>query len=352
MASNRLGNSDLESELTKEFELGLEARFFNNRLGFDFSYYNRLTEGLIEVLPKDPSTGYTSQIDNLGDVRNKGIELVIDGTPIQKGDFRWDISWNIAINDNKVEKLDVDEVNLGGFGGGGIFAVEGKAMGQFKFQRVKKVEIGGVMHTVVDGSGMPQATAESEYIGKDINEKYRMGLTNTFTYKGLSLGTTFDFRYGGHMYSYTKDYLNWTGANPESVNNDRKTFLVPNSVVSDGKGGYVENTTPVDPTALHTFYGSNGGFMGDESSIIDRSYLKLRNVSLAYELPKSLCERLHISNLRLSLSASNILLWTADENVYIDPETTTFGNDVSAKFGEYGAGPSNEFYTFGLSFTL
>ena len=348
--SNRLGNPDLENELTKEFEFGVEARFFNNRLGFDMSYYNRLTEGLIEELPKDPSSGYTTQLANLGDVRNKGFEIVIDGTPIKTKDFSWNISWNIAINDNKVEKLDVGEVNLGGFGGGGIYAVEGKSMGQFKFSRVKTVDVDGVMKTVVDGSGNPQGTAESEYIGKDINEDYRMGLTNTFTWKGLSLGATFDFRYGGYMYSYTKDYLHWTGANPESVNNDRRTFLVPNSVISDGQGGYVENTTPVDPTALHKFYGDGGGFNGDEDAIIDRSYLKLRNVSLAYELPKNLCDKLHVNNVRLSLSASNILLWTADENVYIDPETTTFGNDVSAKFGEYGAGPSNEFYTFGLSF--
>ena len=353
MASNRLGNPDLENELTKEFELGAEVRFFNNRLGFDFSYYNRLTEGLIANLPKDPSTGYTQQRANLGDVRNTGIEFSVDATPIKTKDFAWNIGFNFATNDNKVEKLNgVEEVNLGGFGGTGIYAVEGKSMGQFKMTRHRKVDFNGSQATVVDGSGIPLPTTEAEYIDKDVNEDFSMGLTNTFTWKGLSLGATLDLRSGGYMYSYTQDYLHWTGANPESVNNDRKTFLVPNSVVSDGLGGYVENTTPVDPTLLHKFYGDGGGFNGDEDAIIDRSYLKLRNVSLAYELPKNLCKRLHVSNLRLSLSASNILLWTPDENVYIDPETTTFGNDIEAKFGEYGAGPSNEFYTFGLSFSL
>ena len=352
MASNRLGNPDLTNELTKEFELGIEAQFFNNRLGFDFSYYNRLTEGLISSLPKDPSSGYTTQMANLGDVRNQGIEFLVNFTPIRTDNFSWDVSYNIALNRNKMENLDVDEVYLGGFGGAGIYAVEGKAMGQFKIAAVKKVEVDGVMKTVVDGSGNPQPTTETEFIGKDINEKYRMGLTNTFSYKGFTLGATLDFRYGGYMYSYTKDYLHWTGASPESVLNDRKTFLVPNSVVSDGRGGYVENTTPVDPTSLHKFYGDGGGFDGDADNIIDRSYLKLRNVNLSYTLPKNFCERIHVSSLSLSLSASNILLWTPTENAYIDPETTTFGNDVRAKFGEYGAGPSNEFYTFGLTFTL
>ncbi|RZT96962.1 TonB-linked SusC/RagA family outer membrane protein [Ancylomarina subtilis] len=353
MASNQLGNPDLKNELTKEFEFGVETRLFNNRFGIDFSYYNRLTEGLIASLPKDPSSGYTAQQANLGDVRNTGIELVLDATVIKKGDFQWDMSVNFATNDNKVEKLNgVDEVFLSGFGGAGIYAVEGKAMGQFKMARVKKVDVGGVMKTVVDGSGMPQQTTDMEFLDKDVNEDFSLGFNTNFTWKGLSLGATFDYRHGGYMYSYTKDYLNWTGANPESVFNDRKTFLVPNSVVSDGRGGYVENTTAVDPTKLHTFYGDGGGFNGDEDSMLDRSYLKLRNVSLAYQLPKSLCEKIHVNNMRFSITAANILLWTPDENVYIDPETTTFGNSIDAKFGEYGAGPSNEMITFGLSFSL
>lgn len=351
MASNRLGNSQLEPELTKEFEVGLEARFLDNRVGLDFSYYNRLTEGLIDVLPKDPSSGYTSQIGNLGDVRNKGLEIVLDGTPIKTNNFSWNISFNFARNRNNVEKLDVDEVFLGGFGTGGIYAVEGMPLGQFKFQRVKKVEIDGEFFTVVDGSGNPQATADMEFIGKSIEEKYRMGLTNTLKWKGITLAATLDFRYGGSIFSYTKDYMHWTGSSPESVLNDRRTFMVPNSVVDNGDGTYRENTIPVDPTALHTFY-SNGGFDGQEYAVIDRSYLKLRNVNLSYSLPNSLCKKIHMNSVRLSLTASNILLWTPAENPYIDPETTTFGNDVGAKFGEFGANPTNEFYTFGLTFTL
>jgi len=352
MASNRLGNPNLENELTKEFEFGVEARLFNNRFGIDFSYYNRLTEGLIASLPKDPSSGYTTQQANLGDIRNTGIELVVDAVVVKKGDFQWDMSVNFATNDNKVEKLNgVEDVYLSGFGGAGIYAVEGKAIGQFKIARVKKVDVGGVMKTVVDGKGMPQQTTDMEYIDKDVNEEFSLGFNTNITWKGLSLGATFDYRHGGYMYSYTKDYLNWTGANPESVMNDRQTFLVPNSVVSDGRGGYVENTTAVDPTALHTFY-SNGGVNGDEDSMLDRSYLKLRNVSLAYQLPKNICEKIHVNNMRFSITAANILIWTPDDNVYIDPETTTFGNSIDAKFGEYGAGPSNEMITFGLSFSL
>ncbi len=349
--SNRLGNADLKPELTSEFEVGAEARFFKNRVGFDISYYNRLTEGLIEVLPKDPSSGYTSQISNLGDIRNKGIELTVDLTPVRTDNFSWDISWNYTANKNKVEKIDVDEVFLAGFGGAGIYAVEGLPIGQFKMNRVKKTTIDGKEFTIVDGKGNPQPTADTEFIGKDINEKYRMGLTNTFTWKGLSLSATFDYRNGGYIHSQTKDYMHWTGSSPESVLNDREPFLMPNTVIDNGDGTFSENNVPVDPTALHTFY-SNGGFVGEEYAVLSRSYMKLRNASLAYVLPQSLTQKLNVNNIRLSFNAGNILLWTPAENAYIDPETTTFGNDVGGKFGEFNANPSNVFYTFGLSLTF
>lgn len=346
--SNRLGNANLKPEITKEFEIGFETRFLNNRIGLDFSYYNRLTEGLIEVLPKDPSSGYTSQISNLGDIRNKGIELTVDVKPVETKNFSWNISWNFTRNRNKVERLDVDEVLLGGFGGAGIYAVEGLPIGQFKYTRTQKVTIDDEEYTIVDGNGNPQATADMEYIGKDINEKYRMGLTNVFTFKDISLGATFDYRLGGYLHSQTKDYMHWTGSSPESVLNDRNPFIVPNSVKNNGDGTYSENDVPVNPTAFHTFY-SQGGFLGDEYSVISRSYLKLRNVSLAYSLPKTIVEKLKVNNVRLSLTANNILLWTPGENAYIDPETTTFGNDVAAKFGEFNANPTNVTYTFGVS---
>lgn len=348
--SNQLGSKDLKAELTKEFEFGVEAKFFDSRVGFDFSYYNRLTEGLLNILPMDPSTGYTSKLANIGDVRNKGIELVVDVTPIKTKDFQWDLSWNFSKNWNKVEKLDVDEVYLSGFGGMGIYAVEGKSIGQFKTAGIKKwKDESGVEHIVVNGDGMPIENGNDEFVGKDVNEKYRMGLNTSIRYKDFTLAANFDYRYGGYMYSYTMDYLAWTGGGPETMDNNRLTFLVPGSVYEKEPGVYVENTTPVDPTAYHTYYKTNG-MQGAEAALIDRSYLKLRQVSLSWSVPSMWCKKLKVNNIRLSASANNILLWTPKDNLYIDPETTTFGNDIDAKFGEFGAGPTNESYTFGLSF--
>src|SRR5690554_123901 len=271
--------------------------------------------------------------------------------PVRTRDFEWNISYNFTKNYNKVERLDVPEVFLGGFGGMGIYAVEGEPIGQFKSQKALKTVIDGVEHTIVDGNGNPQPTPNEEFLGKDINEKYRMGLTNAFTFKGITLSGTFDYRHGGNIFSYTKDYMHWVGSGPETVYNDRNPFIIPNSVVDNGDGTYSENRTPVDPTALHTFY-SNGGFNYTDFAVIDRTYFKLRNLSLAYELPASFAERLGVRSISASLTASNILLWTPAENMYIDPEVTTFGNNIEAKFGEFGTNPPYQTYVFGLNISF
>jgi TonB-linked SusC/RagA family outer membrane protein len=347
--SNGAGNVSLKPELTDEFEIGAEVRFFNNRLGFDVAYYNKLTKGLIAAKPMDPSTGYISFAQtNIGDVRNSGVELTIDATPLKIKDFKWDISFNFTSNSNKVERMDVPESYLSGFSGIGIYAVEGKALGQFKSQKALTTTIDGKEYLVVNTSGMPQPTPDDVYLDKDIQEKYRMGFSNIFTYKGLSLSATLDFHYGGHMFCYTKDYMHWVGNGPETVYDDRKPFIVPNSVIDIGGGVYQENTTPVDPTAFHTFY-SNGGFRYTDHAVIDKSYLKLRNISLAYKFPDSFCKILKLKGLRASLTAENILLWTPVENQYIDPEMTSFGNNIAAKFGEFGVTPPYQTFVFGLS---
>jgi TonB-linked SusC/RagA family outer membrane protein len=349
--SNTMNNPKLKPELTDEVEVGAELYFFDRRLGFDVAYYNKFTQNLIDNLTYDPSTGYTTQIGNLGDVRNSGVELTLSLTPVKTRGFSWDIAYNFTKNTNKVERLDVNEVFLGGYSSAGIYAVEGMSLGQFKTNKALTVTLDGTEHTVVDGSGNPQPTTDEVFLNKDINEKFRMGLTNTFSYKGFSLSGTFDLRYGGHIYCYTKDYMHWVGSGPETAYNDRNPFIIPHSVVDNGDGTYSENTTPVDPTQLHTFY-SNGGFQYSDAFIIDRSYLKLRNLSLAYQLPQKACDAIGIAGLRLSLTASNILLWTPAENQYIDPEVTTFGNSIEAKFGEFATTPPYQSYVFGLNLSF
>ncbi len=351
--SNQLGNPNLEPEITKEIEAGLDVRFFNNRIGLDLALYRKKTEGLITTLPIDPSSGYTSQITNLGDVENKGIELTFTATPLKIKDFTWNLSYNFTTNKNKVLELPGGEVSIDGFGDATIVAVKGEELGLFKTYVPRTVELDGEQKLVVDGNGNVMKSADLQVIkNRSVNEDFQMGLTNTFRWKGFTLSGTLDLHNGGYIYSYTKAYMHWTGSAIESVMNERQPFVVPHSVVQNSDGSYSENTTPVTYNTLHEFYGDNGAFESEAYNIIDRSFLKLRELSLSYKVPGKVTEKFNIQDIRLSVVASNILLWTPADNQYIDPETTTFGNDLAARFGEFGANPTNQTYTFGLSITF
>ncbi|MBQ5451706.1 MAG: SusC/RagA family TonB-linked outer membrane protein, partial [Bacteroidales bacterium] len=227
-----MGNPKIKPERTNEFEIGTELVFFNGRLDFDGAFYNKYTKNLIASLNVDNSTGYTSTLYNLGDISNKGYELSIGGTPVKLGDFSWRVSANFSQNFNKVEKLMLDEIGLEGFSSAMIYAVPGKAIGQFKTTPAATVtDPQGKVHTVVDAKGNPKTSTDMQYVGKDVNEKFRTGLTNRFEYKGFSLEATLDLHYGGYMYSKTREYLGWTGAGYYTNFNDRNPFVVPNSVV-------------------------------------------------------------------------------------------------------------------------
>jgi hypothetical protein len=136
----------------------------------------------------------------------------------------------------------------------------------------------------------------------------------------------------------------FAGTVPATLYNDRQPFIIPNSVVktgTDSKGNpiYSENTKPIDRTHL-TDYWSNGGSELDQAFFVDKSFIKLREVIISWEVPQKFLKMLPFSGLNLSVIGKNLLLWTPADQTFIDPELTTFGNDLQADFGEYGAQPS------------
>ncbi len=359
--SNTMGNPNLKPELTTEYEFGLELVFLNGRFGIDGDFYNKFTKDLINGISLDNSTGYTYTYANIGDIRNKGYELNGFVYPIKAKDFNWKISANFSQNFNKVEDLMLDELYLSGYSGCGIYAVKREPVGQFKTNVARKVkDEKGASHVVVDNTGNPLASVLTEYVDKDVNEKFRLGFTTRFEYKNFSLEGTFDYHHGGYIYCHTKEYQGWTGSGLETVVNDRNPYVIPGSVVEvkskddadfeyDGVF-YAENMNSVSNynKMLHTFY-SDGGVDKTNGFIIDRSYLKLRNVSFSYTMPARIVSRMKLQKVAFSLTASNILLWTPKENSYIDPECTSFDTGIGAKFGEYFTNPTNQVYTFGVS---
>ena len=348
-AGNVLGSQTLSPEMSTETEFGLNMGFLQNRISFDFAWYNRVSDKQIFSLNMDPSSGYTAQNTNLGKVRNRGIELLVNVTPVKVGDFQWDLNWNYTKNHNKVLDLPDElggEALIYGFSGGtGLYAIEGEEMGVFKAYTSQRDDNGNII--VNASTGLPVATSDVVEIGT-MNNKYQMGFGTMLRYQSVSLSVNFDYRKGGLMFSRTKDIQYFTGNAMQTAYNDRNPWIVPNSVVSDGNGGYVPNTTPLTPTNIYNYW-NNGADDMDAAFLVDKTYLKLRSVVLTWDLPGKWLSKTFLTGVSLSLFGNNLFLWTPKSNTFIDPETTSFGNDLEGNFGEYSTNPTSRKLGFNIN---
>ena len=351
---NTLGGSKLSPEMTTEFEVGLNMAFFGNRLSFDASFYNRTSDRQIFSLDMDAASGYLYQNMNLGEIRNRGVELVVSGTPVKLKDFAWDVTWNFTKNWSKVislpEELGGESSIYGLTGGTGLYAIKGEELGVFKaYVPLRDPATGKV---VVDNQGLPVRNPKQQIVGS-MNYKYTMGINNTFTYKGVSLSVDVDIRQGGKMFSRTKNVTYFTGNAMQTAYNSRNPWIIPNTVVQNGtdaqgKPVYVDNNTPLNATSIYKFW-DDGGLELGAGDLIDKSYIKLRAITLSWALPKKWLANTFLTDVRLSAFGNNLFLWTPAENTFVDPELTSFGNDLRGNFGEWSANPSSRKFGFNVS---
>lgn len=347
------GNNNLRPEMTKEFELGLDLQFFKGRIGVDASYYNRKTNDQVFTLPVDPASGYSYMIVNYGEVQNKGFELLLSTIPVQTKNFRWDLSFNFAKNHNEVlslpEELKGGKTAINNFGSGKdalyMYAEVGRTTGEL-YTALPTYDSEG--HIIVDETGLPVLTSEIQHTGKNVHPDWTGGINTAFSWKGLSLSASLDIRKGGYMFSRTKNLMFFTGNGAATTYNDRNPFIIPNSVVAvtgdDGKVSYVENTTAISYSdgTLQTFMDERGTFYGGENYLVDRSFVKLRNISLSYTLPRYISNMARLSDVTVGVFCSNVFTWTHKANRYIDPENTAYAmdGDLAAQFGELYCNPS------------
>ena len=230
-----------------------------------------------------------------------------------------------------------------------MYAEEGKPMGEF-YTYLPQYTADGKL--IVDANGQPLLSASVEDTGKNVNADWTGGITTAFTYKGLSLSAALDIRKGGYMFSRSKNLAQFVGNADVTTYNERRPFVIPNSVVSDGNGGYVENTQPIylNNSSYQNWFNNFGANEGGEFYLLDRSYVKLRNITLAYQLPKSIVSKLYLSDITLSLFCNNVFTWTHKANKYVDPEGSTVGNDLEGMFGELYVNPACR--TFGFNVGL
>ncbi len=358
-ASSTIGSSELKPEMTTEYEIGLNLAFLGNRINVDFAYYNRETKDQIFTLPVDPASGYSSMVTNFGNVRNRGIELLVNTTPVRTKDFRWDLGFNFSKNSNKIlsmpSSVEGGKTTIYSFSAGNdavyFYAEEGNPMGEFYTYMPQYTNDGKL---IVGDDGQPLLTTDLVDTGKNMNPDWIGGVTTALSWKGITLSAALDIRKGGYMFSRSKNLMQFTGNGAITTYNERRPFVIPNSVVSDGKGGYVENTTPIFLGGGDLGYGDYQGYYNDygwgqggEAYLLNKSFVKLRNITLAYQLPKSLVSKLYLSDITVSLFCNNVFTWTHKSNTFIDPEGSTTGNDLEGQFGELYVNPGCR--TFGFN---
>jgi len=362
-ARTTIGSTDLKPEMTTEFELGLNFALFGNRINVDFSFYNRNTDDQIFTLPVDPSTGYSNMVTNFGKVRNSGIELLVNTTPIKTKDFRWDLGFNFSKNNNKVvtmpASLEGGKSVIAQFSAGDdavyMYAEEGKPMGEIYTYMPTYTADG---QPIVDENGQPVLTTDVVDTGKNVNADWTGGVTTAFSYKGITLSAALDIRKGGYMFSRTKNLMQFTGNGDITTYNGRNPFIIPNSVVQVGTETnangeevpvYEANLTPISMlnSSFQDYFNLYGAGQGGEFYLIDRSYVKLRNITLSWQLPKAWVSKIYLTDVTLSFFCNNVFTWTHKDNRYIDPETSSYGNDLRGMFGELYSNPSCR--TFGFN---
>ena len=367
---NSGGSPELTPEMTTEFEVGTDLRFFNGRYRIDFTYYNRTIDRLIFPVELAPSTGYTYVMSNLGSMSNKGIELQLVFDVLEKDNISLNFIWNFSINRSEIIQLgDMDVYSyqglLGGtetwfrFYGRDSLGNPGGPLGEFEVSKPEIwVDDNGEEHFVVNAQGIPKLAEEGyEKVGTS-EPDFITGFTSEITlFKILNVSATIDWHQGGIMYSRTAGMLYFTGITPATLYNDRQPFIVPNSVVKIGEDGdgnpiYAENNRPVVQDNMGGFpdsYWDRGGTLVGKQELVDKTFIKLRDLVVSLSIPSKFLQKTPFGAASVGFVGNNLILWTPSSNNYIDPEMTTFGNDLEAEFGEFGATPTIRSLGFNLT---
>jgi hypothetical protein len=350
--SSALGNKNLKPERNTAREFGLDLRFFENRIGIDYTYFNQISTDLLVFRPIAPSSGFSSSYENLGEMVNKGHELVLTLTPVQKKNFTWDVNLNWTRVRNEVITLapGVDEINLeAGFASIGNYAIKGQPYGVFYGTRWARTANGEL---IINGTtGLP--TLEGGGTNGNLGNPYPNwfgGLRNTFTYKNISVTFLIDRRSGGKVWNGTWARLNQIGQTDESGEGREEAYLIPGKVISgtnpDGSPVYADNTKYISAFNYYRTYKGDGGSYAAENAIQDGSWIRLRDIGINYTFTLNAKAQKVVKNLTVGFVGRNIWLSTPYKGV--DPETSLTGAGSNIGGWDYFNNPGTKSYTFSV----
>ena len=355
-----LSNANLKPEFTTEYELGTELQFFKNRIGVDLAYFNRVSTDLIVTARIPTSSGFDFKATNAGKIINKGWELGLNLVPIKLSNgFEW--SSFVAYTRLRSEVSDAGpsgELFLGGTGlsSTGTMHRNGNPYGMIFCSRNARDDQGNVL--ISPTTGLPLQEPTSQILANPA-PNFTVGWTNTFSFKGFNLSVLMDYRDGGSMFSATAASLLLRGQ--LKFSEDREGMVVIPGVLGDPQtykalldesGKTIKNTIPMTAFQSH-FSNGYGAYGADETNIYDITTIRLREVSLGYNVPKAFLKKAipFIGGLRVSLSGRN--LWFKSQNMLtglnFDPEVLSNFADSNIQGFDLGAAPSTRRFGANLS---
>ncbi|MDB5007222.1 MAG: TonB-dependent Receptor Plug Domain protein [Mucilaginibacter sp.] len=347
VASTVKNNSNLQPEQTRSSEVGLELAFLKNRLGLDGSYY--VTNTFNEIIPVNVSaaTGYVQEFLNAGNVRNKGVEFSLNGTPILTNSFSWKITVNFTAARNTVTKLyttatgqEASNLELASFQNGeSLNAPLGQSFGTIRGTDYVYNSKG---QKIVNANGQYEITPNSNNNIGNTNPDWTGGINNSFTYKNFTLSFLIDIRHGGSVYSNDLAYGLADGIYPLTAYTNDLGNPVRNTLANGGgfirPGVYANgqpNTTRVTAYNYGDF-GDGSGLLPMSAFVYDASYIKLREALIGYSLPSTTIGKLGpVKEVTFQLIGRN--LWIIHKNLpYADPEEgLSAGNLQGIQEGAY-----------------
>lgn len=360
-------NSNLKPTMTGSYELGLELKFFNGRLGIDFTYYNQTSKDQIIGLASSSASGYQNRLINAGKIQNKGIELAVNGRVLQIKDFAWDAGVNFSKNSNKVlelvEGMDFFQLADASWAGVSVGAEVGKNFGSILGTDFKRNENGDIL--IDKNTGLPLYEENLKTLGNSTWD-WTGGFYSTFTYKNFHLYAAFDVKMGADLYSFSMRSAYVTGkANATLAGREewyrseeaRKAAgmteaqwreagkcegFIAEGVVDNGDGTYSKNTYPVNPQN----YWKSVAEKAPATFIYDNSYIKCREITFGYTFPASMLgNNKFVKSLSLSFVARNpFIVWKNIPNIDPDSNYNTSGMGL-----EYGSLPSRRSYGFNVN---
>jgi TonB-linked SusC/RagA family outer membrane protein len=334
---NTLRDGKLKPEVGKSVELGTDLRFFNSRVGLDFTYYSTTTTNLIVPVSIPSSSGYSFKLMNAGKMNNKGIELMLSLVPVKKENFTWNSNINFGKNKGKIIEVaeGLDKIFLDG-DWADLYLVKGQSYGTLYGTGALKDANGQYIIDPATGEIIKDPTPHN--LG-NVTPDFRMGFENNFTYKNVIFGFLIDWQQGGKVFSQTNMWMDYSGLSDRTESRPDEGIVNEGVIGDNSSGVWVATTTPNTIPVNPEVYWEDRAFLDMANYVYDATYVKLRQVSISYNLPKKLIDKSPFSNISIGIYGRN--LWIIYSKLpYMDPEVNS-SNSKNAYGFESNAAPSS-----------